>query len=143
LALILGLYLLQYFFKGIKLFKVEMLRKFSIGFGALAGLLQGASGISGQIVAPYYHAHKLSKEAYAFIVTASFLLFAIAQFSAVAQLEMFTPERLQLSFMALIPTLIFTALGIRLASKISTELFSKILVGIFIIMEIKLISSLF
>lgn len=143
LATILGLYLLQYFFKGIKLFKVELLRKFSIAFGALAGLLQGASGISGQIVAPYYHAHELSKEAYAFIVTASFLVFSIAQFSAVTQLDMFTAERIQLSLMALVPTLIFTAVGIKLAGKVSKELFNKVLVGIFIMMEIKLIIGFF
>jgi len=57
--------------------------------------------------------------------------------------ELLTPQRLQLGLAALVPTLIFTRIGISLASKISHETFNKVLLLIFCLMEIKLIADIF
>ena len=86
--------------------------KTAYALGLAAGTIQGATGISAQIVAPYYHARRLAPETYAFAVAFTFLFFALAQVAAMTNMELLTPARFQLSLLALIPTLIFTQLGI-------------------------------
>ena len=109
--------------------------------GLIAGTTQGATGISAQVVAPYYHGRSLEASAFAFLVSFTFLLFSTAQITAALTTELITPDRLQLSLIALIPTLIFTRIGISLADKVSLQLFNKFLLFIFCLMEIKLIAD--
>jgi uncharacterized membrane protein YfcA len=142
LATWLALYLFQYVFKknSLKVFRGHGHTAYLLG--AAAGTIQGATGISAQIVAPYYHGRSLAPAAYAFLVTFTFLLFASAQVSAAFTTDLLTPTRLQLSLAALIPTLIFTRVGISFANVISHEVFNKILLVTFCLMEIKLITDI-
>ena len=139
LATWLALYLLQYF---IAKNSMEVFRgrgNVAYGLGLAGGTIQGATGISAQIVAPYYHGRALAPAAYAFLVTFTFLLFSTAQMSTAVGTNLLTPERLQLSLVALIPTLIFTRIGISLAGTLSQDTFNKILLVAFCLMEIKLV----
>jgi len=111
--------------------------------GIIAGVLQGASGMSAQVIAPYYHALGLSKAPYAFIVASSFLFFAVAQFTAMTGLELMNQERFTISLLALIPTLIFTRIGIHQAHRISIQGFDRVLLIMFFAMEIGLIIDIF
>jgi hypothetical protein len=52
-----------------------------------------------------------------------------------------TPQRLQLSLLALVPTLIFTRIGIANAGAMSQDAFNKILLVTFCLMELKLIAD--
>lgn len=56
-----------------------------------------------------------------------------------ANLQLLTTNRIRLSLAALVPSLVFTRLGISLSRKISIALFNKFLLTIFILMAIKLI----
>ncbi|MDH3431895.1 MAG: sulfite exporter TauE/SafE family protein [Gammaproteobacteria bacterium] len=143
LATWLGLYLMQYFFNksSLKLFHGPGHSSYLLG--AAAGTIQGATGISAQIVAPYYHGRSLPPPAYAFLVTFTFLLFASAQVGAAFTTELLTPARLQLSLAALVPTLIFTRVGIHFANVISHAVFNKVLLVVFCLMEIKLVADIF
>jgi uncharacterized membrane protein YfcA len=51
-------------------------------------------------------------------------------------------DLLKLSLIALIPTIIFTRLGIRLADSISLEFFNKVLLAVLCLMEVKLLLDL-
>lgn len=139
LASWLALYLLQYFLakNSMEIFRGR--GSAAYGLGLAGGAIQGATGISAQIVAPYYHGRALAPAAYAFLVTSTFLLFSSAQITAAVGANLMTPERLQLSLAALVPTLIFTRIGISLAGIMSQEVFNKILLVAFCLMEIKLI----
>ncbi len=113
LAIWLGVYLLQYFSK-------QSYDRYFSGRGGLgsllgvtAGTIQGASGISAPIVAPYFHANGLVRETYAFATASTFLLFSFAQIAAMSRLELLTTERLMIGLIAVVPTLLFTHLGIR------------------------------
>jgi len=142
LATWLALYLVQYFLRKNSL-RIFHGHGVSTSFlGAAAGTIQGATGISAQIVAPYYHGRSLTPAAYAFLVTFSFLLFASAQIGAAFTTELLTPARLQLSLAALVPTLIFTRVGINFANVISHDVFNKVLLVTFCLMEIKLIADI-
>jgi uncharacterized membrane protein YfcA len=55
------------------------------------------------------------------------------------KLELFTPERLIVGLIVVVPTLLFTQLGIRLSRNVSERAFHNILLTLFAIMELKLI----
>jgi uncharacterized protein len=139
LAIWLGVYLIQYFSRR------SYDRYFSGGgwlgsfLGLVAGMIQGASGISAPIVAPYYHASGLVRETYAFATAFTFLLFSGVQIAAMSSLELFTPELLTIGLLAVVPTLLFTQLGIRWSRSISDKSFHGILLTLFIAMELKLL----
>lgn len=139
LAIWLGVYLLQYFSK-------QSYDRYFSGRGGLgsllgvtAGTIQGASGISAPIVAPYFHANGLVRETYAFATASTFLLFSFAQIAAMSRLELLTTERLMIGLIAVVPTLLFTHLGIRWSRSISERAFHNILLTLFVVMELKLV----
>lgn len=111
------------------------------GVGLTAGTIQGATGVSAHIVAPYFHGRKLAPEAYAFLIACAFLSFSVAQLAAAAGTQLFTAERLAIGLIALVPALVFTRVGIGLAGKISEAHFQKILLAVLILMEFKLIAD--
>jgi len=59
-----------------------------------------------------------------------------------ANLQLLTTNRIRLSLAALVPSRVFTRLGISLSRKISIALFNKFLLTIFILMAIKLIMDI-
>ena len=141
LAAWLALYLIQYFlgdFMG-ALFRARGKRSALVGL--IGGTIQGATGVSAHVVAPYFHEPQIKPEVYAFLVASTFLIFSVAQMGAAIGTQLFTPERLVLGAIALLPTLLFTRLGISLAGRISAIVFNRILVVTFLIMEIKLLSD--
>ena len=143
LAVWLAVYLVQFVFGNIlrSLFQARGVTAAGVGF--TAGTLQGATGISAHIVAPYFHGRKLAPDAYAFLIAFAFMTFSGAQLATAASTQLFTADRLVIGIIALVPTLIFTQAGIRLAGKISDAVFQKILIAIFVLMEIKLIADVF
>ena len=141
LATWLAFYLLQYFLLKNSLGIFRGRGPFAYILGAAAGTIQGATGISAQIIAPYYHGRSLAPAAYAFLLTFTFLLLSSAQVSAALTTELLTPERLWLGLAALVPTLIFTRWGTSLAGKFSQETFNRLLLLSFCLMEIKLIAD--
>jgi uncharacterized membrane protein YfcA len=139
LAVWLGVYLLQYFAK-------RSYDRYFSGRGVLgpilglaAGTLQGACGISAPVVAPYFHANGLVRESYAFATGFTFLLFSGAQIAAMARMQLLTPDRLLLGAIVVIPTILFTHLGIRWSRNFSEKAFHHILLTLFIAMEAKLV----
>lgn len=142
LVIWLSLYLIRYFSNrnSLKLFGAD--RKSGYPLGLAAGTIQGSTGISAPVVAPYYHTRGLAPEAYAFAVAFTFLLFSVSEIIAMANLQLLTTNRIRLSLAALVPSLVFTRLGISLSRKISIALFNKFLLTIFILMAIKLIMDI-
>lgn len=139
LAVWLGLYLLQYFSK--RSFENYFSGRGRLGsfMGLTAGTIQGATGISAPIVAPYFHANGLVRETYSFATAFTFLLFSGAQIAAMSRLDLLTRERLVIGLIVVVPTLLFTQLGIRWSRRISEKAFNNILLALFVAMEFKLI----
>lgn len=139
LAVWLAIYLVRYF-SGADVSGSRSLPPWVGGlFGLTAGASQGAMGISASIVGPYYQLSGHTRNDYAFLVATSFLLFYAAQAASVSQTTLFTADRLTIGLLAIVPTLLFTHVGIRLAKRISEQVFNRILLGLFIAMEIKLV----
>ena len=141
LATWLAVYLLQFAFGNFLRPVFQGKGSAAAAVGLTAGTILGATGVSAHIVAPYLHGRNLKAEAYAFLIASAFLIFSSAQLATAVGTRLFTAERLMLGVMALVPTLVFTRAGISLAGKISEALFQKVLIGIFVLMEIKLIAD--
>jgi len=139
LALWLGVYLLQYFSRRSYDHYFSGHGRIGSLLGIAAGTIQGACGISAPIVAPYFHANGLVRETYAFATAFTFLLFSGAQVAAMLRLELFTQERLMIGLIVVVPTLLFTQLGIRLSRSVSERAFHNILIALFVAMELKLV----
>ena len=56
-----------------------------------------------------------------------------------ANTDLMTPDRVKLSLLALVPALIFTRIGISLSEKNSVAVINRILLAVFVAMELKLI----
>ena len=142
LAIWLGIYLVQYFSRrsGTHVFSIP--GWLAGTFGISAGTIQGAMGISASIVGPYYHASGLARETYAFATAFTFLLFGFAQFAAMSRVELLTTDRLAVGLIAVVPTLLFTQAGLGISRKISEQAFNRVLIVLFILMEIKLITDI-
>lgn len=139
LAVWLGLYLLQYFSGRPSGRNFAGRGDVGAALGFAAGTVQGASGISAPVVAPYFHASGLTQQAYAFATAFTFLLFAGIQVVAMSRLHLLTMDRLTVGAIIVIPTLLFTHLGVRWARKFSEAAFRRILLAMFIAMELKLV----
>ncbi len=139
LAVWLGIYLLQYFSR--RSYDQYFRGQFGLDsiLGMAAGTIQGASGISAPIVAPYFHANGLIREYYAFATAFTFLLFSGAQVAAMYRLDLLTTERMTIGLIAVVPTLLFTQLGIRWSRSINETTFHRIILTLFIAMELKLV----
>ncbi len=141
LAAWLMLYLLQFAFGNFLRHVFQATGRAAAAVGLTAGAIQGGTGVSAHIVAPYLHGRNLSAEGYAFLIASSFLAFSFAQLVTASGTQLLTPERLALGMIALIPTLVFTRIGVAFAGKISMAFFQKLLIGLFVLMEIKLIAD--
>ncbi|MGB5331790.1 MAG: sulfite exporter TauE/SafE family protein [Woeseiaceae bacterium] len=143
LAAWLAVYLLQFMFGNFlrPLFQARGPAAAAVGF--MAGTIHGATGISAHIVAPYFHGRKLAPDAYALLIACAFLTFSGAQLVTAAATQLFTADRFVIGLIALIPTLVFTQAGIGLAGKISNAVFQRILIALFVLMEIKLIADVY
>lgn len=137
----LALYLLQYFFGDSLSFVFRARGAASALVGFAAGTIQGASGVSAHIVAPYFHGRETQPSAYAFLIAAAFLTFGSAQLATAAGNQLLDNGRLMLGLLALIPTLLFTQIGIRWAGRVSDAVFQKIILTLFALMEVKLIAD--
>jgi uncharacterized protein len=107
-----------------------------MGFGG--GVLQGATGMAGPIVATYVHGFRLTPSSYVFSITAQFQLFALVQVIVFVALGMYTPARLVESLLALIPVLLVLPIGIRLARRLDRRRFDLAVLTILVVMGLKL-----
>ena len=104
----------------------------------VAGLSQGSTGMSGPVIATWIHSFRLRNEAYVFGVSVMFLAISTTQVVAVSTFGLMDQERMIQGLLALIPTMLFTPLGMRTTRLISQKLFSRLIVGLVMIMEAKL-----
>ena len=135
----LGLYLLILFFKPDFQLKGELARRASPVLAVIGGLSQGATGISGPIVATWIHSYRLHSQTYVFAVSIMFLVISGTHVFAVGGLGLYTEERIIQGLWALIPTMLFTQLGIWTTPYISPKWFNRLVLAIVVIMWGKLI----
>lgn len=105
----------------------------------VGGFIQGAAGVSGPLFSTLILSFRLKREAYVFYNGLVFGIFNLIQIVAMAFLGMWTWGRLVEGLLALLPLFVFQAIGMRLMGSISPKLFSRAVVAIICVMEVKLV----
>jgi uncharacterized membrane protein YfcA len=114
-------------------------QRISAPVGFVAGLLQGASGLSAPVSLAFLNALQLERPY--FISTASFFFVAITlvQIPTVATLGLMTPHRMLLSGLALLPLIVFMPVGARIAQRLPRVVFDRVILVMLGGLAIKLV----
>jgi uncharacterized membrane protein YfcA len=107
--------------------------------GLAAGLLQGATGISGPLIATYLHGLRLDKEAYVLSITTAFQVYAVVQALTLALVGLYTGDRLVLSLLSLLPIMAILPLGARLTGRLSRKSFEHVVLALLLVLALKLL----
>jgi uncharacterized protein len=139
MALWLGAYLLSMLFKtGIEIPETIMRHTPAIVVG-FAGIVQGAIGTAGPVLAPYVHSLNLKHPQFLFVVSVLFQIFAIAQLFAFTWFGLLDLERAYHSMLACIPIAIFLPLAVWLSKFVSHKAFNIIVIVLLIVIEARLL----
>ncbi len=98
--------------------------RWSPGAGALAGLFQGAIGISGPIVVPWFQCYRLSQHAFIFTIAASFGMTGIVQIVALV-FEGAFDGRWLMAVVAIPSSLVMIRVGSLVRGRLPAEMFEK------------------
>lgn len=107
----------------------RMARRAAPAVGLVVGLLQGAIGVSGPVVATWVHGYRFAARTYIFAVT---LIFGVTGFTQIVVLltqGRFTSERLAGAAAAGLAVAIATPLGVRLRSRLAGPAFDRAVLG--------------
>jgi uncharacterized protein len=105
--------------------------------GAVAGLFQGAVGISGPVVGSWIHSYRLGRSAHILSVTSLFFITGLAQLTVLAgsgELD----GRLTATLLACIPVAVSIPIGTRLRERVSGRGFDLAIVGMLIVSALAL-----
>lgn len=106
---------------------------------ALGGVVQGAVGTAGPIIAPYVHSLKLGQPQFVFVISILFQIFALTQLVSFLWLGLVDGERLLESMAACVPIAIFLPLAVRLGQRISIRAFNWFVIALLVVIEARLI----
>ncbi len=104
-------------------------RRWSSPVGAVAGLFQGAIGISGPIVGTWHHGLRLSRDAFVASVSAVFTISGASQVVVLATRNKFD-GLLTVALILAVFVLATIPLGHRLANRLSAERFQHAILGL-------------
>ena len=104
-----------------------------------AGVIQGAIGTAGPVLAPYVHSLNLKQPQYVFVVSVLFQIFALTQLVSFIWLGLIGLERAFESMLACIPIAIFLPLAVWLSRFFNDKAFNILIVGLLVVIEIRLI----
>ncbi|MEX2453449.1 MAG: sulfite exporter TauE/SafE family protein [Rhodospirillaceae bacterium] len=108
----------------------------------VAGVCQGATGMSGPLIATWAHAWGFVKETYVYATSLLFLSISATHVVGVSVAGLYDQERIIQGLLAIIPVVIFIPLGMRLTKRVSPRLFNWVIVGVIAAMELKLVWGL-
>ncbi|MEI2384267.1 sulfite exporter TauE/SafE family protein [Breoghania sp. JC706] len=107
--------------------------------GVVAGILQGASGISAPVSITYLNAMRLERAVFIPSISTLFLLFVAVQIPALTFAGLLTWKLFLTSALAVVPVLSAMPLGTRLARTLSPAMFDRIILILLAVLAVKLV----
>lgn len=107
--------------------------------GAAAGMLQGATGMSGPLISTYLHSYRMEREVFVFSLTTLFQVYAVVQAVTLLSVGLYTVDRLVLSVLSLFAAMAALPFGARLARHLSRRTFDVVVIVVLITSAIKLL----
>ncbi len=117
--------------------------RWSPAVGGVAGVMQGAVGVSGPIVAAWLHGYRLSARAYVFSVTAIFGVSGLVQLSLLGAAGEITAERGVVSALAFVPVLAMVPVGTRLRERLGGRGFELAVLAVLVVSALALLVRVF
>lgn len=107
-------------------------RRWSPIVGGVAGLMQGAVGVSGPVVATWLHGYRLPAQAYVFSVTAIFGVSGAVQLGLLVAAGELGAERVAVSALAFVPVLAMIPVGTRLRMRLGGPAFERAVLAVLV-----------
>ena len=104
----------------------DMARIASAPIGLIAGILQGAAGISAPVSGTFLSAMQLTRPQFMLAISALFVGFSLVQIPTLAVAGILTWDRLLLSVLALLPIAAAMPAGARLARALTPRTFDRV-----------------
>ena len=106
--------------------------------GLVAGVMQGAAGISAPVSITFISAMRLPREAFIATISVFFLSMSVVQIPALWSLGILTPDRLALSLAACVPLFGGMPVGNALARYMARETFDRIVMALLVVIAVRL-----
>lgn len=111
---------------------VATTKRFAPAVGTIAGFCHGAVGISGPVVAVWFHGYRLPKNAYVLSIASLFLMGGLAQLGVLLQTGAFDADRWVATGVGLAGSLAAIPPGKRLRNRISPATFETLILWILV-----------
>lgn len=118
---------------------LDLARRLSIPVGVVAGILQGASGVSAPVSLTFLNAMRLDRPIFISTVSIFFVAMTLTQVPALAAAGIMTWQGLAISFAAMLPILAFMPVGSALAQRFSKETFDRVILAFLAALALKII----
>lgn len=106
--------------------------RWSPAVGAATGLVQGAVGASGPVIATWLHGYRLDKSAYVFSMTLIFALTGAVQIGVLFSQDELTGDRLVGAVAAGVPMAVLVPLGARYRDRLAGPAFEHAVLGVLV-----------
>ena len=123
--------------------QMPLAQKLVIPTAAIAGTLQGASGISAPVSVSFVSALKLERPQFISTISIYFLATSVVQLPALLAFGLMQPDYLLLSTAAVLPLIAGMPIGSLLARKLSREHFDKVILFVLFVVATRLLIDLF
>lgn len=109
--------------------------------GLLAGILQGAAGISAPVSVSFLNAMQLARPTFIFTISAMFVGMSLVQIPTLIGLGLLDQRSITLGAVCLVPLLVFMRIGAYLAQHISPWVFDRTILAMLVGLAARLIWS--
>lgn len=110
----------------------ETSRRWAPVVGGFAGVMQGAVGVSGPVVATWLHGYRLPKQTYVFSVTAIFGISGGVQFALLLATGKLTADRAVTSALAFVAVMTMVPIGTRLRRRLGGRGFERAVLAVLV-----------
>lgn len=107
--------------------------------GLIAGLMQGAVGVSGPVVATWLHGYRLQPRVYVHSVTLIFGVTGGVQLAILALQGQLGADRLVGAAVAAVPVAVCLPLGVRLRSRLAGPTFDRVVLAVLVLSAVSLL----
>lgn len=139
LALAIGVFVINFFRRPDLAIDPRVATRWSPAVGTVTGLLQGAIGVSGPVVATWVHAYRLPPRVFVHTVTFIFGVTGAVQIVVLALQGQFTANRLVAAAAAAVPVAIVTPLGVRLRDRLAGPTFERVVLAVLLVSAASLV----
>lgn len=109
--------------------------------GMIAGILQGAAGISAPVSASFLNAMRLQRKTFIVTISLFFVTMSAVQLPLLSALKIMTLDTALLGAVALLPLLVGMPVGTWLAKRMNPKTFDRVILCVLALLAMKLISD--